>query len=217
MQAEQNDNGDDVHEIRELQSVRDGITLTRILADLTPADHDLFDLLEKMELRWNISLGAWCDRHKNMNATLRTFSEWDERESSKEASLIHPAGNRANVVMQVNDLFEHLSKAEILEFLRIDNDSLQQLQQASSHEERLAALPRESILARLYVESEYARLFLEERPQWLQRLLAGRNPEYARNHTQRLNQLYGMVDEALAECMQNLQKLAGMGVESAVS
>jgi hypothetical protein len=202
------DGGTKTPVIRPLQNVMDGILLLKLLTGLTPKDHDLFDLLEKMELHWNLSLGEWCDDKKNINATLRTYAYWESREGSKEASLIHPAGGRANIVVQVNDLFQQLSSEEIFDFLRIDTETLARMRNARTEEDLKNALPSSSILARLLLEIEYMNTFLNHPNAWLDRLFGDRGPEYRQSHTARLQKLNQITQDAVFLCLRNLLGLA---------
>ncbi len=199
--------------IRPLQGIADGIALVDLLNSLTPADHDLFDLLEKIELKWNIGFGEWRDT-KDINGSLRTYAFWEQREHSKEASLVHPAGNRANIVMQVNDLFGQMPRAEILEFLRIDESALAAMAAARTESELLNALPTTSVLARLFVENHYTRIFLNKRPGWLERLFGDHGPEYRQSHRNRLATLTNLTEQAVLRC---LRKLIGLARQPAAS
>ncbi len=192
--------------IRPLRDVTEGTILIDLLTRLTPEDHDLFDILEKIELKWNMGFGEWLDV-KDINGTLRTYSFWAEREGSKEASLIHPAGGRANIVMQVNDLFDHMPVNEILDFLRINQEGFTAMSKAQSAEDLIKAIPPQSILARLLTEIHYMKIFLK-RPRWLERLFGDRGPEYRQNHEDRLRKLNELTESAVIRC---LRLLVGMG------
>jgi hypothetical protein len=188
------------HQIRRLRDVPDAVAFVDFLVKHVQPGTDLLDLLETVEYHWKVSFGPWRDV-KDINGTLRTYGLWEDREGSKAASLIHPLGNRANTVIQVNELFDVIPLPEVLEYLRLPQEVLAKINNDTELKDLIEALPPSCIIARLIVEVKLINIFLKKHPEWLQRVFADYPPEQREQRIEKLTRLKDMSVRAIQEVL----------------